>query len=132
MQVIIHSVLCFTLLLVCVLHSLYVCLEGHSAPHPTSTWSLHSLSMLVISPFQPLLQFRVPCSTFRGCTSFLVQHHASHSVSGLMGPEPWEQDVVACCESVSKKVTCVLKLLTLCFNVQMMMTNRSFNVTAKT
>ena len=30
-HVIVHSVFCFTLLCVCVLHSLCVCLEGHSA-----------------------------------------------------------------------------------------------------
>ena len=32
---------CFTLLFVCVLHSLYVCLEGHSAPHPTLHGAVH-------------------------------------------------------------------------------------------
>ena len=30
-HVIVHSVFCFTLLFVCVLHSLCVCLEGHFA-----------------------------------------------------------------------------------------------------
>ena len=31
----VHSVFCFKLLFVCVLHALYVCLEGHPAPPPT-------------------------------------------------------------------------------------------------
>ena len=40
-HVIVHSVFCFTLLFVCVLHSLYVCLEGHSDLHPTPAQSFH-------------------------------------------------------------------------------------------
>ena len=39
-HVIVHSAFCFTLLCVCVLHSLYVCLVGHSALHhiPRFQW----------------------------------------------------------------------------------------------
>ena len=40
-HVIVYSVFCFTLFSVSVLHSLYVCLEGHSAPHPTPAQIFH-------------------------------------------------------------------------------------------
>ena len=47
-HVIVHSVFCFTLLCVCVLHSLCVCLEGHSALlHTGAVDTLHRWSSLL-------------------------------------------------------------------------------------
>ena len=61
-HVIVHSVFCFTLLCVCVLHSLCVCLEGHSAllhtPRfqwaPHLVWGTHFFHCLPSTVYPPL------------------------------------------------------------------------------
>ena len=80
--------------------------------------NVHSLSTLVISPW---LQVRAEFLFF---TSFFQPLYSSmrHSVSGLMRPGPWEQQIVACCESISKEGDLCADLITR-FK---MMTNRSF------
>ena len=81
-HVIVHSVFCFTLLCVCVLHSLCVCLEGHSAllHTPRFQWGP---PFSVGDPIFPLSQSTVypPLPAFDSSPLFFNETGARSSVS---------------------------------------------------